>query len=63
MRHNVRRARTQTVNKLSKQIRMLRAKKGTDEEITKNKAKADRLASEILTMKVSFFFIQFFHVI
>ncbi|KAL1117693.1 hypothetical protein AAG570_004008 [Ranatra chinensis] len=54
MRQNVRRARVQTIHKLTKVIKRLREKKGSEEQKQKNSAKADRLAEEILVMHALF---------
>lgn len=63
-------AKTQTINGLSKKIKLLKNKKGTDEQKEKNKRKAESLVSEIMLIKViivffdhikSLFFSYIFH--
>ncbi|XP_065225970.1 serum response factor-binding protein 1-like [Planococcus citri] len=51
MRHSVRQSRIQAINKLVKEIKKLRDKKGTDEQKAKNASKADRYVECIQIMK------------
>lgn len=45
-------AKTQTIHKLSKKSKQLKARKGTDEEKAKFNSKADAIVLEIYTIKV-----------
>ncbi|XP_005098916.2 serum response factor-binding protein 1 [Aplysia californica] len=51
MRQVVKRAKVQVINKLCRQIKDLKKKKGTEEQKTKNLQKAERLIEEIDSMK------------
>lgn len=56
MRHSVKQSRIQAINKLVKDIKKLRDKKGTDEQKAKNSSKAERYVELIQIMKVSLHF-------
>ena len=49
----VRQSRVHCIRKLSRDIKKLREKKGTNEQKSKNLKKADRFVEEIYQMKVS----------
>lgn len=52
MRKCVRQSRIHCINKLSREIKKLKEKKGTEEQKSKNLKKAERFVQEILFMKV-----------
>lgn len=56
MRHVIRKSKVHTINKLSRESKKLKAKKGSEEQIVKNKKKADRFVNELMVLKVLFFF-------
>ncbi|XP_050537120.1 serum response factor-binding protein 1-like [Daktulosphaira vitifoliae] len=51
MRHIVRKSRVHLIHKLTRESKKLKGKKGTDEQIDKNKKKSERLVNEILYIK------------
>lgn len=51
MRYDVRRSKVHMINKLSRQAKLLKNKKGTEEQVGKNKYKAERLIKEISLIK------------
>lgn len=53
MRKCVRQSRIHSIHKLSREIKKLKEKKGTDEQKIKNLKKAERFVEEIGIMKVS----------
>jgi len=54
MRHIVRRSKVHTINKLSREAKKLKAKKGSEEQVLKNKRKSERLINELMAIKVCF---------
>lgn len=52
MRHVVRRSRVHVINKLSREAKKLKGKKGNDEQVVKNQRKAERFIAELLAIKV-----------
>lgn len=60
MRHVIRKSKVHTINKLSRESKKLKVKKGSEEQIVKNKKKADRFVNELMVLKVFFFFIIFY---
>lgn len=52
MRHVVRKSRVHLINKMARDSKKLKAKKGTEEQVEKNKKKSERLVNEILLIKV-----------
>lgn len=52
MRHIVRKSKVHIINKLSRKSKKLKAKSGTEEQIAKNKKKAERFVNELLVIKV-----------
>lgn len=52
MRHIVRRTKVHTINKLSREAKKLKLKKGNEKQIEKNKKKAERFVNELLVIKV-----------
>lgn len=52
MRHIVRKSKVHTINKLSREAKKLKAKKGSEEQIVKNKNKAERFVNELMVIKV-----------
>lgn len=52
MRHVVRKSKVHTINKLSREAKKLKLKKGNEEQIVKNKRKAVRFVNELLVIKV-----------
>lgn len=55
MRHIVRKSKVHTINKLSRESKKLKVKKGNEEQVVKNKKKADRFVNELMVLKVFFF--------
>jgi len=51
MRHIVRKSKVHTINKLSREAKKLKLKKGSEEQIVKNKKKAERFVNELLVIK------------
>lgn len=54
MRHVVRKSKVHTINKLSREAKKLKTKKGSEEQIVKNKNKAERFVNELMAIKVPF---------
>jgi len=54
MRQEVRKGRVHTINKLTKIVKKLNGRKGTEQAQEKAKRKADRLVQEIQIIKVYF---------
>lgn len=52
MRHVVRKSKVHTINKLSREAKKLKTKKGSEEQIVKNKNKAERFVNELMAIKV-----------
>lgn len=52
MRHIVRKSKVHIINKLTREAKKLRIKKGTEEQIAKHKKKAERFINELLVIKV-----------
>lgn len=52
MRHIVRKSKVHTINKLSREAKKLREKKGNEEQVEKNKKKAERFVNELMVIKV-----------
>lgn len=53
MRYDVRRSKVHLINKLSRQAKLWKKKKGTEEQIKKNQYKAERMIKEISVINVS----------
>lgn len=52
MRHVVRKSKVHTINKLSREAKKLKDKKGKEVQIAKNKKKAERFVNELMVIKV-----------
>lgn len=52
MRHIVRKSKVHIINKLTRDAKKLRIKKGTEKQIAKHKKKAERFINELLAIKV-----------
>lgn len=52
MRHIVRKSKVHTINKLSREAKKLKIKKGNEKQMIKNKNKAERLINELMVIKV-----------
>jgi len=52
MRHIVRKSKVHIINKLLREAKKLKLKKGNEEQIVKNKKKAERFINELLVIKV-----------
>jgi hypothetical protein len=63
MRHIVRKSKVHTINKLSREAKKLKAKKGSEEQIVKNKNKAERFVNELMVIKVLLFLYYFNYLI
>lgn len=63
MRHIVRKSKVHTINKLSREAKKLKAKKGSEEQIDKNKNKAERFVNELMVIKVPIFLYNFIYFI
>lgn len=53
MRHIVRKSKVHIINKLSREAKKLKEKKGSDDQILKNKKKAERFVKELMVIKVN----------
>ncbi|CAI6367158.1 unnamed protein product [Macrosiphum euphorbiae] len=51
MRHIVRKSKVHTIHKLTREAKKLKEKKGSEEQLIKNKKKADRFISELMVIK------------
>lgn len=51
MRHIVRKSKVHTIHKLTREAKKLKEKKGSEEQLVKNKKKADRFISELMVIK------------
>jgi hypothetical protein len=60
MRKSVRQARVHVINKLTKEVKRLRERKGPETSQVKAKRKADRFLEEIKLLKVSNSLIEFY---
>lgn len=52
MRQVVRRSRVHIINKLLREAKKLKEKKGSNEQVIKNKKKAERFINELMAIKV-----------
>jgi len=52
MRHIVRKSKVHTIHKLTREAKKLKEKKGNEEQIVKNKKKAERFINELMVIKV-----------
>lgn len=52
MRQIVRKSKVHTINKLSREAKKLREKKGSEEQVNKNKKKSERFVNELMVIKV-----------
>lgn len=52
MRHIVRKSKVHVINKLSREAKKLKEKKGNEKQIAKNKTKSERYVSELMIIKV-----------
>lgn len=52
MRHIVRKSKVHVINKLSREAKKLKEKKGNEKQIAKNKKKSERLVNELMVIKV-----------
>lgn len=59
MRQIVRRSRVHIINKLSREAKKLKEKKGSEEQVIKNKKKAERFINELMAMKVCLKFVRY----
>lgn len=57
MRHIVRKSKVHTINKLSREAKKLKEKKGSKEQVNKNKKKAERFVNELMVIKVQIQFL------
>lgn len=53
MRGSVKQVKTHLINKLTREAKKLREKKGTEEQKKQNQKKADRFIEEVMLMKVT----------
>lgn len=52
MRHIVRKSKVHVINKLSREAKKLKEKKGSEKQIAKNKNKSERFVNELMVIKV-----------
>lgn len=52
MRHIVRKSKVHTIHKLTREAKKLKEKKGSEDQIVKNKKKAERFINELMVIKV-----------
>lgn len=57
MRQVVRRSRVHIINKLARETKKLKEKKGSEEQVIKNKKKAERFMNELMAIKACLKFV------